>query len=420
LSGRADDGGVYLPDILPVLPDAFFNNIGDMSLTEIAYVVSDRLFSDDIDSTTIKRVVDSALNFPVKVVNIEPGIYAMELFHGPTLAFKDFGARFMGRLFEFWPSIDRSRKFNIVVSTTGNTGGAIANAFAGVSAAEVFILFPPNPGNRSLERQFTTLGGNIHPVEVQGSIDDCARLAMQALTDVSLQRQALMISANSANIMRLLPETFYYFYGMGRLLSQRINLCDVALSIPCGNMGNLTAAVMAHRMGLPMAGIVACENANATLATAMKTGRFSRRKSQPTLAYAADKGRPSNHSRISALFGGDVSTATSTIIPHCCDDAHIISSVNGCLHDNGYLLDPHSAMAYDGLKSHLRKGQTGLMLATAHPAKSLTTMTAITGRALDLPLQLTAFMTGRDHRVRIPPIYSHLKTFIEEINDHCR
>lgn len=408
----APDGGVYVPDSLPMLPEAFFNNFVEMSAPEIAYVVADMLMGEDVESGKLKSIIYSALNFPVDLVKVATKIYALELFHGPTLAFKDFGARFMAKLIEYSPEFAEGKKLNIIVSTTGNTGSAVANAFAGVSRAEVFVLFPPNPGNRQLERQFTTLGGNIHPVEVQGSVDDCVRLVRQALSDNSLSKDAVLISANSANIVRLLPQTFYYFIGMSRLAASGIDISNVVLSIPCGNLGNLCGAVMANRMGLPMKRTIACENSNSTLSRAFETGRFERRKPNPSLAYAADKGRPSNGERLLHLFDGDIHSASDFITPHFVDDSNIISTINDCYSETGYLLDPHSALAYNGLKNNLSDGETGLLLATAHPAKSPTTMAAITGRALDMPLQLTAFMTGRDHRIRIQPQYSELKSII--------
>ncbi len=411
----APDGGVYIPENLPTLPEAFFNNFIEMAPSEIAFVLADRLFGNSLDSGTLKTIV-SSINFPIRNAKIDRRLYAMELFHGPTLAFKDFGACFMAKFIEHLPNIAPGKKIDIIVSTSGNTGSAIANAFAGVSRAEVFILFPPNPGNRALERQFTSLGGNIHPIEVQGNIDDCGRLARQALGDKSLHIGREMITANSGNILRLLPQTFYYFIGMAQLASQGIDPHKVVISIPCGNLGNLCAAIMAKKMGLPMKRIIACENANSTLCKAFITGRFERRKSTPTLAYAADKGRPSNHERLCAMFDGDISKAQEFISAHTVDDLTIIETVNNCSQQNSYLLDPHSAMAYDGIDKNLGKDEIGYVVATAHPAKSLATMAAITGRALDLPLQLTAFMAGRDHRVRIAPNYQEFRSLIKAVH----
>lgn len=415
LHSSAPDGGVYIPETLPLLPEAFFNNVIEMSPAEIAYVLADRLFGDILDSSTLKTIVDSSINFPIITKNIAPDIHVLELFHGPTLAFKDFGAAFMARFVEHSPALAPGRKLDIIVSTSGNTGSAIANAFAGISRAEVFILFPPNSCNRSLERQFTTLGGNIHPIEVQGTIDDCYRLARQALSDKSLNTSREIVSANSTNILRLLPQTFYYFIGMAQLAAKGIYPRNVVISLPCGNFGNLCGAVMAQRMGLPMKRIVACENANCTLAHAFETGRFERRSSIPTLAYATDKGRPSNHERLMRIFNNDTDAMRRLIVPHVADDRTIIDTVNSCLEENRYLLDPHSAMAYDGIRKNLSKGETGLVICTAHPAKSVATMAAITGRALDLPLQLNAFMGGRDHRVRIAPDYKEFKSLLKAI-----
>lgn len=414
----APDGGIYMPLSLPVIPDAFFNNFGDMTINEIAYIIADQLFGHVLTSEAIKHIIDCAIDFEVPINSISKNISVMELFHGPTLTFKDFGSRFMARLIEHLaPSIVRPGNINVVVSTTGNTGAAVANAFAGVSNCEVFILYPPSTSTLSLQRQFTTLGGNIHAIGVQGSIDDCRRLAKQAIYDPVLNSSMIMTSANSANIFRLLPQVFYMFYGISRLISSGNSPEDIIPAIPSGNLSNLTAAIIAKRMGLKCGPILAAENANVSLTTAIKTGTFERRSAVATLAYACDKGRPTNSDRLLDLYHNNFKQAFNDIIPCTVSDLDIIRSVNTCQARYKYLLDPHSAMAYHALNKHLSDNRKGLLFATAHPAKSLATMTAITGKAIDMPLQLNAFLAGRDHSFSMSPDFRALRNFIIHVNN---
>lgn len=414
----APDGGQYMPESLPIMPEAFFNNFGEMTLNEISYIIADRMLGHMLSSADIKHIVDSTLDFDVPIYELDKHISVLELFHGPTLAFKDFGSRFMARTIELLASRRDSRsKINIIVSTTGNTGAAVANAFAGVGCCEVFILFPPNSSNRSLQRQFTTLGGNIHAIEVQGTIDNCARLARQALSDPVLTSSLTITSANSANILRLFPQIFYIFYGVSRLIAKGHDARNIVPAIPSGNLSNVTAAIFARRMGLECAPILAAENANTALTSALKNGGFERRHAVATLAYAADKGRPSCADRLLDIYGGDMRKASSDIEACSVSDLDVIRAVNSCYAKHNYLLDPHSALAYHALTANLKPGQHGLLFATAHPAKSLPTMTAITGNVIDLPLQINAFLAGRDHRVPMSPDYRTLRKFILHFNN---
>ena len=414
LCSHAPDGGLYMPASLPQIPDAFFRNFQGMTASEIAYVLATHFFSDDIPAQALKEMVDRTINFDIPLRRIDNDIYVLELFGGPTLTFKDIGARFMASLLRHIGT--GSLPLNIIVASCGNTAGAIANAMAPLSSVNVFVLFPRNSSNRQLERQYTTLVGNIHAIEVHGNIDDCLALMRQALSDPVLQRKAMMTCANSANIGRLLPETFYYFYGVAQLL-ERIDQrsTEIVAAIPCGNLGNLTGGIISKRLGLPISHFIACENANDAFNETLATGHLlPRRPSVPTLAYATDKADPTNLPRILDLYHYDFAAIRRDITGECVNDVAIIEAVNGCYRDTGYMCDPHTAMAYYGLRRNLRPGQTGLIIATAHPAKSLAAMNAITGRAMDLPLQLNAFMTGQDHRIRISPNYNVLRHIITD------
>jgi threonine synthase len=412
--GGSSTNEYFMPERLPKIPRAFFNNFGDMSFKDIAYVLANQMLGEELDSAVIKDIVNKAINFDAPIVRVDENIYALELFHGPTMAFKDFGARFMARLFENSGWLSPSRKTSILLATTGNTGAAVANAFAGVPNVKVYILFPKGRSTRQLEAQFVTLGGNIIPIEVMGSIDQCRQLVAQAFDDKALNREVPMTSANSANIARLLPQTFYYFYGLSRLSKLIGNDAKVTLAVPCGNLGNLVGAAMSKKMGLPVERILACENANSQFYQFMTTGYISSEQSIPTLAYAADKGMPSNMQRLLSLYDNSRDNMARDITAMSFDDAAIISTINNTFAETGYMCDPHTALAYAGLKRMLPKGQTGLFVATAHPAKSVATMNAITGRAVDLPLQMNAFMTGFDHRIKMMPNYESLKRIILE------
>lgn len=420
LHSRAADGGLFWPARLPRIPKAFFNNFTEMSLTEIAYVVSNQLFGEAVPSGELKDIIERSFNFPLPVVQVADRLYAAELFHGPTLAFKDFGARFMARMLRSLMlsgkgKIASGEKLHVLIATTGNTGSAIANGFHNIPDVEVYVVFPRGVAGRQLEAQFTTLGDNIHALEVQGTIDDCQALVAQAYSDDDLNRRLHLSSANSVNIIRLLPQMFCYFYVMAALRRKIGTRVPVTVAIPSGNLGNVTAAVAARAMGLDIDGIIAAENANDYLTRLLATGiEPLPHRSIPTLAYACDKSMPTNMPRLRELCGcaAGVSGLRGQLSAMSFDDAAIIDGVNHCLDNYGYFVDPHTALAYQALRSGLPDGHTGLMMATGHPAKSLTAMNAITGRAIELPLQLTNFMTGRDQRIRIVPTYDSLRQIL--------
>lgn len=413
---KAPDGGLYLPVHLPVLPKAVLSNMSEMNLAEIAYVVFNALIGNEFPSADIKDIVDSVYNFRAPLVHLGPDLSVLELFHGPTLAFKDFGARTTAALLRHTVSHSKGRPVNILIATTGNTGSAMANALAGVPGVNVFVIFPKGTATRALESQFTTPGGNIHPVEVNGTIDACQTLAATALADTDLNRRYLMLSGNSGNLARLLGQTVYYFYAVSRLNAPKGNKKPVVIAVPSGNLGNLTAGVIAKRMGLDVSRFIACENTNDYLTRVITDEDFTPRPAIPTLAYAADKSVPTNIERLLDLYHDNIDAMRRDVTPVTVSDSEIIAAINDCYKEYGYLLDPHAAMAYSAITRNLHAHEEGLILATAHPAKSLTAMTAITGRPVEMPLQLNRFMGRPDHRVRIKPLYSALKNIITEVN----
>lgn len=414
----ATDGGLYLPSAVPVLPSAVLENMADMTLAEIGYVVLNAYIGDEFTSNEIKDIADRAFTFPVNITGLADDKFVAELFEGPTLAFKDFGARVLARVLEILCQRRRdagiSRGFNVIMATTGNTGSAVANALTGVKGVNVYVVFPKGTATRALENQFTTPGGNVHAIEVNGTIDQCQSMVSAAIFDRELTANADLISAGSANIARILGQSVYYFYVVSRVL--RILKDDsrkVVVALPCGSLGNLTAGLLSQRMGLGISRFLCCENANDYLTRAIGNEDFTPVPAVPTLAYAADRSVPTNVERILDLFPGGDDEFASTIFPFSVSDAEIINAITDCYARYNYLPDTHTAMAYYGMVNGVNEGEVAVMLATAHPAKSLTAMSAITGRPIELPLQLTRFMGKEDKRVRIKPLYQVLKRIIK-------
>ncbi|MEE1207987.1 MAG: threonine synthase [Muribaculaceae bacterium] len=418
ISSIADDGGLFMPEHLPAIPRAFFNNFGAMSFPEIAYVPASLLFSDDVQPGTLKRIAESSFDFPLPIRQLDHNLFVAELFHGPTLAVKDFSVRFMARMMgamsaENPAAFGAAGKLHVLVATTGNTGSAIANGFARTPGVEVYILFPRGTAGRQLEAQFTTIGHNIHALEVHGTIDDCQAMVSQAFADTNLRSQVSLTSANSVNVVRVLAQSFMYFYIMSRVREMLAPGTPVSVAIPSGNLGNLTGALIAQKMGLDFDRIIAAENANCYLSRFMRSGTSTiPSRAIPTLAYAADKGSPTNLARVLHLTGNSVDGLRRAIDAVSVDDAAIIDAVNHSMANYGYIIDPHTALAYQAMRRSLQPGHAGVVLATAHPAKSLTAMTAITGKPMELPLQLTRFMDGTDMRQRIAPSYEALRRII--------
>lgn len=410
----APDGGLYLPESVPVLPRAFINNIAGMSLRDIAYVVASSFFGDDLPASDIKKIVDEAFADDAPLVKIGPDIYALELFHGPTLTVKDYGARFMARLFSRIFPADGPR--NVLVATTGNTGAAVANSFYRAKGTNVFVLYPQGRLSRMAVQQFSSLGENIYPVEVCGSIEDCKRLMQAAVADDQLASYRLT-GANSINVARLLPLTALSLHAYARLVEADVPDADKALySIPCGNLSNLVGAALAMRMGLPAAGLVAATNVNSALGRLLE-GRFNGPVGVPvrTTAPSMDMSYPSGWSRLEALYGGDTARMSTDIpVSTAVTDPQIALAIKS-LRADGYTIDPHGATAYAAVRAVPHNGPK-VVFATGHPAKQLDAMTAITGAAIELPIQLTRFMHVKRHPAKVPPTLPALRKLIMNVN----
>lgn len=409
--GLAPDRGLYMPERIPSIPKAFFNNIGEMSLPDIAYIVANTLFSDDIDSETLKNIVYDTLNFDIPLKHVTENRYVLELFHGPTLAFKDVGARFMARLLAYFNKKQNSdgTTVNVLVATSGDTGSAVANGFLNIPGIRVFVLYPKGKVSPIQESQFTTLGGNITAFEVKGTFDDCQALVKSAFLDEELNEKMILTSANSINVARFLPQMFYYFHAYAQLARNGKSLKRVVVSVPSGNFGNLAAGLIAKRMGLPIHKFIAANNANDVFFQYLRTGEYNPKPSIATIANAMDVGAPSNFARILDLYGNSHDAIKDDIVGYTYDDETIARTIRETYRTTGYLLDPHGAVAYKALVSEIQPGETGIFLETAHPAKFKETVENIIGGKVSVPSKLAQFAKGEKQTIKVSASFSAFK-----------
>ena len=412
VKGLAPDKGLYMPETIAKLPQEFFDNIEKMSFQEIACRVAEAFFGEDIPKADLDRIVCDTLAFDCPVVEVEPSIYSLELFHGPTLAFKDVGARFMARMLQYFiKRRDTGREVNVLVATSGDTGSAVANGFLGVDGINVYVLYPKGKVSPIQECQFTTLGRNITAIEVDGVFDDCQRLVKSAFMDSDLTSHLTLTSANSINVARFLPQAFYYFNAYARMKEKGI-ADELVISVPSGNFGNITAGLFAHRMGLPIKRFIAANNANDIFYNYLLTGTYNPKPSRQTIANAMDVGDPSNLARIIDLYGGDHAAVTSLISGCTYPDAIISDTMRECFATTGYTLDPHGACGYRALKEQLRPGETGVFLETAHPAKFKDTVEKAICHDVEIPEKLAAFMKGEKLSVPMSADFADFKRYL--------
>ena len=411
VKGLAGDRGLYMPESIKQLPQSFFDNIGTMSFQDIAFTVAQAFFGEDIPDADLRRIVDDTLSFDCPVAPVTDNIYSLELFHGPTLAFKDVGARFMARLLQYFIRQEGCEQVNVLVATSGDTGSAVANGFLGVDGIHVYVLYPKGKVSKIQECQFTTLGQNITAVEVDGVFDDCQALVKSAFMDEELNRHMKLTSANSINVARFLPQAFYYFNAYARMkaLGKADNL---VVCVPSGNFGNITAALFGHRMGLPIKRFIAANNANDIFFNYLATGKYEPQPSKQTIANAMDVGDPSNFARIYDLYEGDHKRITSLISGATYSDDQIREAMNRCYADNGYILDPHGACGYRALIEQLQPGEYGVFCETAHPAKFKDTVEAVIGAEVEIPARLAAFMKGEKQSVEMSKDFDSFKAYL--------
>ncbi len=413
VKGLAEDRGLYMPERIKTLDSKFFDEMPEMTFQEIALTVADAFFGEDVEPEALKRIVYDTLQFDCPLVKVTDNIYSLELFHGPTLAFKDVGARFMARLLQYFIKERREergvrRDINVLVATSGDTGSAVANGFLGVDGINVYVLYPKGKVSRIQESQFTTLGKNITAIEVDGVFDDCQTLVKNAFMDEELNKHMRLTSANSINVARFLPQAFYYFYAVAQLgKGARPVIC-----VPSGNFGNICAALFGAKMGMPVRRFIAANNANDIVYKYLQTGKYEPKPSIQTLANAMDVGDPSNFARILDLFQNDYSAISGHISGATYSDEKIRNIMRECYKENGYILDPHGACGYQALKEQLQPGEVGVFCETAHPAKFKEKVDEILSIDVEIPERLAAFMKGTKKSVPMSKEFKDFKAFL--------
>ena len=422
VKGLAEDCGLYMPERINKLPQEFFDNIEKMSFQEIAYTVASAFFGEDVDPDALHDIVYDTLQFDCPVVNVKDNIYTLELFHGPTLAFKDVGARFMARLLQYFIREEGVRtkekgEVNVLVATSGDTGSAVANGFLGVDGIHVYVLYPKGKVSPIQECQFTTLGKNITAIEVDGVFDDCQALVKNAFMDAELNEHMKLTSANCINVARFLPQAFYYFNAYARMkeIANTQHLSpntQLVMCVPSGNFGNICAALFGHEMGLPIKRFIAANNANDIFYNYLQTGKYEPKPSKQTLANAMDVGDPSNFARIYDLYGKSHAKITSLISGATYSDEQIKETMRACYKDSGYILDPHGACGYQALVDGLQEGEVGVFCETAHPAKFKEKVDEILGIDVTIPERLAAFMRGEKQSVAMSKNFADFKAYL--------
>ena len=412
VKGLAEDRGLYMPERINKLPQAFFDNIEKMSFQEIAYTVASAFFGEDVDPDALHDIVYDTLSFDCPVVQVKDSIYTLELFHGPTLAFKDVGARFMARLLQYFIRQEQgNQQVNVLVATSGDTGSAVANGFLGVDGIHVYVLYPKGKVSPIQECQFTTLGKNITAIEVDGVFDDCQALVKSAFMDAELNQHMKLTSANSINVARFLPQAFYYFNAYARMKEQgRAN--NLVMCVPSGNFGNICAALFGHQMGLPIKRFIAANNANDIFYKYLQTGKYEPKPSKQTLANAMDVGDPSNFARIYDLYGKSHERITSLISGATYTDDQIRQTMRACYEDTKYILDPHGACGYQALADGLHSDEVGVFCETAHPAKFKEKVDEILGIDVEIPERLANFMKGQKQSVPMTKDFADFKQYL--------
>lgn len=411
VKGLASDKGLFMPMTIRRLPQEFYDEIDSLSFQEIAYRVADAFFGEDVPAEILKEIVYDTLNFDVPLVQVKDNIYSLELFHGPTLAFKDVGGRFMARLLSYFIRKEGRKQVNVLVATSGDTGSAVANGFLGVEGIHVYVLYPKGKVSEIQEKQFTTLGQNITALEVDGTFDDCQALVKAAFMDSELNERLLLTSANSINVARFLPQTFYYFYAYAQL-KRAGRAANAVICVPSGNFGNITAGLFGKKMGLPIRRFIAANNRNDIFYQYLQTGQYNPRPSVATIANAMDVGDPSNFARVLDLYGDSHAAVAAEISGSTYTDGQIRETVKTVWQETGYLLDPHGACGFRALEEGLQPGETGVFLETAHPAKFLQTVEAIIGTEVEIPAKLRAFMKGEKQSLPMTKEFADFKSYL--------
>jgi threonine synthase len=411
--GLPPDNGLYMPTEIKRLPDSFFDTIQDLSLVEIAEAVCANLLADDLSEAEIASIITSSMNFEAPLFSLELGVEILELFHGPSMAFKDFGARFMAAVMSHY-LVKHQREIRILVATSGDTGGAVAQGFFNTPGISVTILYPSGKVSDIQEMQLTTLGGNVEALEIEGTFDDCQRLVKQAFLDADLRAKFNLASANSINIARLIPQSFYYFAAYAE--AKRKGLSDpLVFSVPSGNFGNLSAGLMAYQMGLPVKAFIAACNENHPVPDYLSTGVYHTEPSVETISNAMDVGSPSNFVRMHILSGGVLDEIKQVVKGYFTDDAQTKKRMSEVYEKSGYIMCPHTAVGYDGLLQYKKEcgdAVTGVVLSTAHYAKFLPTVEAVIGGKVPVPLRLSELLDKQKKSILLGTDFEGFKKFL--------
>lgn len=411
VKGLAPDRGLYFPESITPLEKDFFNHIEYFSNTEIAYEVIKQFVADEIPEKELKEIIEETLSFDFPVVEIKKNISTLELFHGPTMAFKDVGARFMARCFGYFNKSEDSTNVTVLVATSGDTGGAVASGFLGVDGVDVVILYPSGKVSDVQEKQLTTLGQNIKALEVNGTFDDCQEMVKTAFLDEDLKASLNLTSANSINVARWLPQMFYFFFAYKQLKNKKK---DLVFSVPSGNFGNICAGVMAQQLGLPVKQFIASTNVNDIVPKYFETGVYTPKPSKQTISNAMDVGDPSNFIRIQEIYKNNDSILKENLTSYSFTDDETREAMKEIKKKSGYIADPHGAVGYLGLKKYLKnnKGQ-GIFIETAHPVKFLDVVESVLNETIEYPQQILDVIDKEKVATTISK-YEELKQYLLE------
>ncbi|MHA2062104.1 MAG: threonine synthase [Candidatus Sifarchaeia archaeon] len=414
LKGLPTDGGLYMPVVIPKQRQDFLDNLWSQSFQEIAFNVSTSLIGNSLPNQVLKIIIDDAFNFDAPLVQLEERLCVLELFHGPTLAFKDFAARFMARLLAYFVK-DSNRELTILTATSGDTGSAVAHGFHNINGIRVILLYPSKMVSTLQEKQFTTIKGNITALEIKGTFDDCQKLVKQALLDTEISAMLNLTSANSINVARLIPQCMYYFYAYSQLLDKKT---PFIISVPCGNFGNLTAGLMSKKIGLPVSKFVAAVNKNDSFVKYLNTGVFSPQTTQITISSAMDVGNPSNFFRILDFYNNKVRAIRQDVSGFSYSDNDTKEAIKKVYKKYKYILDPHGAIGYlgqrDYMKNHSQNVQ-GIFLETAHPAKFIDIVQQLVPEKIKIPARLSNCMEKEKTSILLSKDYSEFKQYLRSL-----
>ncbi|MCC5931821.1 MAG: threonine synthase [Cyclobacteriaceae bacterium] len=409
--GLPDDNGLYMPEVIPKLPKSFFESAEDLPFYQLAFEVLSPFVKGEINPDALLGIVRSAFDFDIPLVHIHDQVYSLELFHGPTLAFKDFGARFMARAMAYFLK-KQGREINILVATSGDTGSAVAQGFFEIPGIKVTILYPSGKVSKIQEKQLTTVGSNVHALEVEGTFDDCQRLVKAAFLDVPLNKKLHLSSANSINIARLLPQSLYYFHAWRTLAGYPD---EAIFSVPSGNFGNLSGGILAKKMGLPVRGFIAATNLNRIVPDYIESGKFNPRSSIATISNAMDVGNPSNFQRMMALYNGDYNALKKEISGFYLDDEATRQVISKVYSEYDYLMCPHSAIGYEALKQNRKNfdiKMPGIFLSTASPSKFTDVVEPVINNTISMPERLQQIIDRKKQSTVIGSDYETFREFL--------